>query len=83
MDPGKRKAQLARAEAALTVDDRERAAKRSLDDALGEAVAMYILTLAELNRRCSTREELLAQLTNDAPVDLSALWRAKHDVRSR
>lgn len=88
-----RKVQLARAEATLDAEERRRTADTTLAERLHEAALMYILTVSELSRRCATPEQLCARLMADAPVDLSALWRASregtshvrtsHDVRGR
>jgi len=77
-----RKAQLARASAALEAEDARDAARASLAESLREAASMYVLTLAELSRRSATPEEFLARLMEDEPVDLSAIWRARRGVRS-
>lgn len=83
MSPAERRVQLARAEAVLAAEEKQRMAGTTLDESLREAATMYVLTVAELSRRSASPEELSARLLADPPVDLSALWRARHDVRSR
>jgi len=83
MSPAERKAQLAQAEAVLEAEERQRSAGMTLADSLREAASMYILTLAELSRRCSTDDEFTAVQMADEPVNLSAIWRARRGVRSR
>jgi hypothetical protein len=52
--------------------------RKSLSERADEAVALYLLTVAELSRRASSADELAAMLEEETPISPSAIWKRRH-----
>ena len=66
------------AQRAELIEARERSDAMTLSERTEEAVALYLLTLAELARRAENHDQLLALLARDEPLpSLRARWEAR------
>jgi len=62
---------------------RERVRESPIEERLQEALAIWVVTVAEIGRRSESAREWQLRVESDPPVDLTSAWKRLHgDPRS-